>query len=219
MAPGRSATRSDALLFAVMAGPRPGHPPAHGDGGSSPAHDATACDNEDFVNTQRPGRAQTRPSPGVAQLRRTSRWVNFECFSRGFMACVIGIDGGTESLRAFVFDLDGRPLGSAATAYKTDFPQPGWAEQSPHDWWSAAGQSVRGATAKAGVSAGDVLAICADTTCCSVVALDAKRRAPASGDDLDGRALGCGKRARWRQPEIRSCGSTATARARYRPNG
>ena len=88
------------------------------------------------------------------------------------MPCVIGIDGGTESLRAFVFDLAGRPLGSAATAYRTDFPEPGWAEQNPQDWWSAAGRSVREAVAKAGVGAGDVLAISADTTCCSVVALD-----------------------------------------------
>ncbi|MDP9138772.1 MAG: FGGY-family carbohydrate kinase, partial [Pseudomonadota bacterium] len=88
------------------------------------------------------------------------------------MACVVGIDGGTESLRAFVFDLEGRPLGSAATPYQTEFPQPAWAEQSPHDWWSAAGRSVKGALAKAGVAPSDVLALCADTTCCSVVALD-----------------------------------------------
>ncbi len=88
------------------------------------------------------------------------------------MACVIGIDGGTESLRAFVFDLEGRPLGSSATAYRTDFPQPGWAEQNPQDWWLAAGASVNGALAKAGIDAGDILAISVDTTCCSVVALD-----------------------------------------------
>lgn len=88
------------------------------------------------------------------------------------MTYVIGVDGGTESIRAFVFDLDGRPLASHATAYKTEFPNPSWAEQNPQDWWSAMGQSVKGALAKAGVAASDVIAMSVDTTCCSVVALD-----------------------------------------------
>lgn len=89
------------------------------------------------------------------------------------MSYVIGIDGGTESIRAFVFDLDGRPLASAATPYKTDFPQPSWAEQDPLDWWRCMGQSVRAALAAARVAPADILALCVDTTCCSVVALDA----------------------------------------------
>src|SRR5436853_3682222 len=88
------------------------------------------------------------------------------------MTYVIGVDGGTESLRAFVFDLDGRPRGSHATAYKTEFPHPSWAEQDPEDWWQALGNSVQGALAKANAAAVDVIALCVDTTCCSVVALD-----------------------------------------------
>ncbi|MEM6666768.1 MAG: FGGY-family carbohydrate kinase [Pseudomonadota bacterium] len=87
--------------------------------------------------------------------------------------CVLGIDGGTESLRAFVFDLTGKPLGSYATPYKTDFPSPAWAEQDPNDWWAALGTSVKGALAAAKVGADDVAALALDTTCCSVVALDA----------------------------------------------
>ena len=54
------------------------------------------------------------------------------------MSYVIGVDGGTESLRAFVFDLDGLLRGSHATAYKTDFPKPSWAEQDPEDWLAGA---------------------------------------------------------------------------------
>jgi sugar (pentulose or hexulose) kinase len=87
------------------------------------------------------------------------------------MSYVIGVDGGTESLRAFVFDLDGLPRGSHATAYKTDFPKPSWAEQDPEDWWQALGASVKGALAKANIAAQDVIALCVDTTCCSVVTL------------------------------------------------
>jgi len=37
---------------------------------------------------------------------------------------VIGIDGGTEGLRAAVVDLDGTVLAMAASAYETRFPHP-----------------------------------------------------------------------------------------------
>lgn len=90
------------------------------------------------------------------------------------MAYVIGIDGGTESLRAGLFDLSGQPIGFASTPYKTDFPSAGWAEQDPSDWWRALGRSVRQVISDVGVSASDVMALAVDTTCCSVVALDAK---------------------------------------------
>ena len=89
------------------------------------------------------------------------------------MAYVVGVDGGTESIRAFVFDLDGRPVASHATPYKTEFPNPSWAEQNPEDWWACMGQSVKGALAAARVAPSDIIAMCVDTTCCSVVALDA----------------------------------------------
>lgn len=48
---------------------------------------------------------------------------------------VIGVDGGTEGLRAGVFDSKGTPLAIAAASYPTSFPQPSWAEQNPTDWW------------------------------------------------------------------------------------
>ena len=85
---------------------------------------------------------------------------------------LIGVDGGTESLRAGVFDHAGVPLAYAATTYATEFPAPGWAEQNPQDWWSALGQSVREAVKKAGIRPDQVTAMTVDTTCCSVVALD-----------------------------------------------
>ncbi|MBQ42557.1 MAG: carbohydrate kinase, partial [Gemmatimonadetes bacterium] len=86
--------------------------------------------------------------------------------------CVIGVDGGTESLRVGVFDLEGHPMAFASTAYETRFPHPGWAEQDPRDWWQALGQSVRRAVEQAGVDSRQIAAMAVDTTCCSVVALD-----------------------------------------------
>lgn len=92
---------------------------------------------------------------------------------------VIGIDGGTESLRARVFDRAGRSLGDHAARYATDFPEPGRAEQDPEEWWRAAGEAVRGAVAAAGVDPAAIAALACATTSCSVVALDAAGRAVA----------------------------------------
>ena len=92
---------------------------------------------------------------------------------------VIGIDGGTESIRAGIFRKDGTLAGVAAAPYATTFPQPGWAEQSPQEWWKCLGEAVRGAVAAAaaaeGAGAADeaslgsirdrVKALCIDTTC------------------------------------------------------
>src|SRR5271165_3845335 len=93
------------------------------------------------------------------------------------MDLVIGIDGGTEGLRARVYDLKGACLGTAAQPYETKFSPGARAEQNPEDWWRCAGLAVRGAIADAKVDPKYVRALAADTTCCSVVALDEHGRA------------------------------------------
>ncbi|WP_218829719.1 FGGY-family carbohydrate kinase [Burkholderia aenigmatica] len=89
------------------------------------------------------------------------------------MRYVIGIDGGTESIRARVFDLTGRCRGSASQPYTTRLGPGARAEQNPEHWWDALGVAVRGAVANAGISANAVDAISLATTCCTVVVLDA----------------------------------------------
>ncbi len=70
---------------------------------------------------------------------------------------LLGIDVGTGGTRAVIIDEHGRLLG-AATADHVPFasPQPGWSEQDPRDWWSAASQAVRGALTRAGLG-GDAI--------------------------------------------------------------
>lgn len=88
------------------------------------------------------------------------------------MAYVIGIDGGTESLRAHIFDLSGHSIGVGKSSYTTTFPEPGRAEQAPEDWWRAAGLAVQEALVVAGVDASEIIALAADTTSCTVIVLD-----------------------------------------------
>lgn len=90
---------------------------------------------------------------------------------------IIGIDGGTESIRACCFDaLTGKVIGTSyAVPYETTHPKPGWAEQNPLDWYENLGSAVRGAVSTIPKSLRDnICALSVDTTSCSVVALDEK---------------------------------------------
>lgn len=88
------------------------------------------------------------------------------------MAYFLTADGGTESLRARVYDLSGKELGSVAVPYETNFSAGARAEQDPADWWANFVKASRGAIAEAGIDPAQVEAIAYATTCCSVVALD-----------------------------------------------
>ncbi|MBE0688782.1 MAG: xylulose kinase, partial [Anaerolineae bacterium] len=85
---------------------------------------------------------------------------------------MLGIDFGTESVRAGVFTPTGALVGSHAESYPLRHPRPSWAEQQPDEWWAAMVGAVRGAVAAANVSPEAIVGISADTTSCTVVFLD-----------------------------------------------
>ncbi len=93
------------------------------------------------------------------------------------MAYYLTADGGTESLRARIYDLTGQCLGQMAVPYQTHFAPGARAEQNPEDWWQALVTASAGAIAQAGIDASQVEAMCLATTCCTVVALDEAGRA------------------------------------------
>jgi glycerol kinase len=49
---------------------------------------------------------------------------------------LLAIDQGTTSTRAVVFDVAGRPVGSASREFKQHYPQPGWVEHDPEEIWT-----------------------------------------------------------------------------------
>jgi FGGY-family pentulose kinase len=81
----------------------------------------------------------------------------------------LGIDVGTQSLRAALFDTAGHCLAFATGQLDTLHPQPGWAEQDSEQWWQAARAAVRKALARAGARAEDVAGIGLDCTACTVI--------------------------------------------------
>ncbi len=81
----------------------------------------------------------------------------------------IGVDVGTGSARAGVFDLAGRMLGSAKTAITLHRAPGSMVEQSSREIWSAVCRSVREAVLQAAVDPSRIGGIGFDATCSLVV--------------------------------------------------
>ncbi len=53
------------------------------------------------------------------------------------MSYILALDAGTTSVRAIVFDHDGKILGVAQREIRQIYPQAGWVEHDPHEIWSS----------------------------------------------------------------------------------
>jgi len=84
----------------------------------------------------------------------------------------LGIDVGTGSARAGVFDETGKMHGSASHPIQTWKPEEDHVEQSSDDIWAACGIATRAALKEAGLEGDAIVGIGFDATC-SLVALDA----------------------------------------------
>ena len=80
----------------------------------------------------------------------------------------LGIDVGTQSLKAVVLSDGMKLLGSGSVAYQPNMPHPGWAEQDPSLWLTALRPAIGTALESAGLSASDVeaLAVCGQLDGC-----------------------------------------------------
>src|SRR5437867_2209224 len=95
--------------------------------------------------------------------------------------CALGLDFGTESVRALIVDVsNGAELGTAVAPYphgviETSLPnrsQPlphDWALQDPADYWQGIEVAVPEAVRQAGISATDVIGIGVDFTSCTLL--------------------------------------------------
>ena len=90
---------------------------------------------------------------------------------------VLGIDAGTEAVKAGLFDLKGHLVASGARNYPTYFPKPGWAEQDPSDWWHSLTGAVRDCLATAAIPPAEIIGISADATTCTLVPMAADGQA------------------------------------------
>jgi glycerol kinase len=70
------------------------------------------------------------------------------------MADVLAIDAGTTGVTALVVDEGGQVRAKGYREFPQSFPQPGWVEHDPEDWWEAMLAACVGALSAAGVDAG-----------------------------------------------------------------
>src|SRR5262245_29488388 len=89
----------------------------------------------------------------------------------------LGIDVGSQSLKAVLLDGALRLAGRGGQSYPIAFPQPGWAEQQPQLWEAALAPAVADAVAAAGQAPRDVMAIGIAGQLDGSVAVDAAGRA------------------------------------------
>ena len=88
---------------------------------------------------------------------------------------VMGIDAGTEAIKAALFDLRGNLIALGSRSYKTYFPRPGWAEQDPGEWWECLVGAVHDCTARAPqVRPEEIAGISADATSCTMMPMTAE---------------------------------------------
>lgn len=71
---------------------------------------------------------------------------------------LLGIDIGTSSCKVAAFTLEGKVAASATGDYPVYYPQPGWVEQNPEEWWSAVCGAVQ-AVFQQGVSPSSIAAV------------------------------------------------------------
>ena len=69
---------------------------------------------------------------------------------------ILSHDLGTTGDKATLFSEDGRLISSAFTPYQTYYPEAGWAEQNPNDYWRAFCESTAKLINQAKVKPGDI---------------------------------------------------------------
>ncbi len=85
---------------------------------------------------------------------------------------VLGIDAGTESIRAAIFNEKGICLSSGNSDNKSIHSQPGWAEQLVISWENSLVEAINKAIAKSDIKPDKIKGISIDGTSCTVVFLD-----------------------------------------------
>ncbi len=93
------------------------------------------------------------------------------------MDLLLGLDVGTTSVKAGLFDAPGACLAAAAEEYRLDHPGPDRAELDPETYWRAARVAIRRTMAAAGAGRDDVAALAVSSQGETVVPVDAAGRA------------------------------------------
>jgi xylulokinase len=89
---------------------------------------------------------------------------------------LLGLDVGTTSVKAGLFDVAGRQVAAAGREYRLSHPAPDRAEIDPEAWWDAAVAAVRDALSSSDADPSSVAAMAVSSQGETIVAVDAAGR-------------------------------------------
>lgn len=72
--------------------------------------------------------------------------------SRDRSPCFLGLDSGTQSAKAGIWDAHGTRLAQASRSLSVQTPAEGWAEQDPEQWWESAREAIAEAVSRVDAS-------------------------------------------------------------------
>ena len=85
---------------------------------------------------------------------------------------VIAHDVGTSGVKAVLLDAKGNVLASAEENYGFTYPNPGWVEQNPEDYWNAIVVSTKSVVKASRVAASEILGIVFTTQAMGIIPID-----------------------------------------------
>ncbi|MDF2959660.1 MAG: carbohydrate kinase [Paenibacillus sp.] len=89
---------------------------------------------------------------------------------------LVGIDIGTSGCKVALFDPDGDVLFQGTQPYQTHYPQAGYAEQNPEDWWRAVCVNLRDMFKQTGINPKQIKGIGVDGQSGSAIPLNRNGR-------------------------------------------
>jgi xylulokinase len=89
---------------------------------------------------------------------------------------IIAYDLGTGGAKASLYNSEGTCKASTFVSYDTFYPDSGWHEQKPTDWWDAIVRSTRELLAQKVVAASDIAALALSGQSLAVIPLDGKNQ-------------------------------------------
>lgn len=92
------------------------------------------------------------------------------------MRYTLGVDIGSSGLKLSFLGEDARAVGPFGAEIQTHFPNPGWAEQNPDDWYTAFQAVLKAALKRSGIAPDDIVGIACDAATHTTVLLDANMR-------------------------------------------
>jgi xylulokinase len=85
---------------------------------------------------------------------------------------LLGIDLGTSSLKAVLFDVELNSIASSVMSYPSLYPREGWVEQDATVWWSAVIQAMKEILEKSRINPADIAGIGIDSQSSVALPLD-----------------------------------------------